>query len=510
MTLNYQPIQSIEIDEQGIGRFRVDPLTRTASPLTLDALIDFADRRVISAQVERRAAWRPARMVIGRPPTDAAPLVSRSRGTGSAAHAISSVMALEMAYQSAPPPLAIMTRGLGAAAELIAAHIRQLFLTAGPDYSEAAISRTNLKIWRDAQAVRAPGKVFHGYGSIADIMRGMNPVGGHLYRESLHLMRVACEIATLLFGKYPHPSAIFPAGMGIVASKELYQQVLARFNQLLDYAKKVAAIWDDLVGFFYHSDERFGRVGQSEKGFLSLGLWDDPEACDGTMANASQWGLKRYSTPGMVIDRKLTMTSLTGIRTALEEGRREHLESGPLARLSVTALGGKFRNEFIECQNKRDEWSLMFDLPEFETPAIFLRWQFPARANALERNRARAYQIGYASLVGLTYLRKAFESLNRGEKAMSIRYRTPIAASGSGFWEEALGSVRHEVTIAARRIDTYRVITPDSWLQAETDSPRRLGAIEQALVNTPLVEEFATPETFTGIDLLRVIRSFDA
>jgi Ni,Fe-hydrogenase I large subunit len=152
----------------------------------------------------------------------------------------------------------------------------------------------------------------------------------------------------------------------------------------------------------------------------------------------------------------------------------------------------------------------MFDLPEFETPAIFLRWQFPARANALERNRARAYQIGYASLVGLTYLRKAFESLNRGEKAMSIRYRTPIAASGSGFWEEALGSVRHEVTIAARRIDTYRVITPDSWLQAETDSPRRLGAIEQALVNTPLVEEFATPETFTGIDLLRVIRSFDA
>ena len=70
--------------------------------------------------------------------------------------------------------------------------------------------------------------------------------------------------------------------------------------------------------------------------------------------------------------------------------------------------------------------------------------------------------------------------------------------------------MRHDVTIAARRIETYRVSTPDSWLQSETDGPRRLGAIEQALINMPLVEEFTTPEAFTGIDLLRVIRSFDA
>jgi len=55
---------------------------------------------------------------------------------------------------------------------------------------------------------------------------------------------------TLLFGKYPHPSALFPAGIGIVADADVYQQVLGRFNRLLDYSKKVTAVWDDLVTFF--------------------------------------------------------------------------------------------------------------------------------------------------------------------------------------------------------------------------------------------------------------------
>lgn len=506
MNLRFLPI---DFDEQGYGRFRIDPVTRTANQLTLDATIDFANRRVVTAQVEKRGAWRPERMVIGRSPTDAAWLMSRSRGSGSVSHAMATVMALEMAFQVAPPPLAIATRGLGAAAELIATHARQLFMTAGPDYSEAAISRTNMAIWQAAQSVRAPGMVFHGYRTIADIMRGMNPVFGHLYQESLHLIRVACEVATLLFGKYPHPSALFPAGIGIVASQELFQQVLARFNRLLDYAKKVTAVWDDLIGFLYQQEERLMKMGETQTSFLSLGLWDDPEFADGTLAGAP-WGERRYLTPGVDVGGRIVTTSLTGIGQLLTSGNREHYETGPLARLRITALAGRFKNEFIERQSRDGRLSLMFDLPKFQIPATFLGWHLPPRVNSLERNRARAYQLAYASLVGLTYLLKAFEALTRGERTMSRPYRIPSETSGTGYWEEALGSVLHEVTITRRRIAGYRVSAPDAWLQADSDSPRRLGAIEQALLNTPLVEEFSQPETFTGIDLLRVIRSFDA
>jgi hydrogenase large subunit len=35
------------------------------------------------------------------------------------------------------------------------------------------------------------------------------------------------------------------------------------------------------------------------------------------------------------------------------------------------------------------------------------------------------------------------------------------------------------------------------------------GPYEEAVLNTPLLEEFERPEQFTGIDILRTIRSFD-
>jgi hydrogenase large subunit len=81
-------------------------------------------------------------------------------------------------------------------------------------------------------------------------MRGLNPLNGQLYLEALHITRHAREIASLMFGKYPHPSTIFPGGLGIEATAQVFNQVLGRIVHLLDYAKKVAAIWDDLVEFF--------------------------------------------------------------------------------------------------------------------------------------------------------------------------------------------------------------------------------------------------------------------
>lgn len=503
------PILPIQYDGQGFGQFRIEPLTRTAGRLSLEVRVDFANRRVVEARVERRGGWRPERIAIDRPPSDSAWLMSRVSGSSSVAHGIAAVMALEMAYQTAPPSLAIATRGLGAAAELIAAHTRQLFQLAGPDYSEAAVSRTSIGLWRSAQESRAAGLVFHGHRTIADIMRAMNPIFGHLYRESLHLTRVACEIATLLFGKYPHPSSLFPAGMGIVPDSDVFQQVLGRFNRLIDYSKKVTAIWDDLVVFFRQAGGPTVESGGSVKSLVSFGLWDDPDASDGWADQSGRRASQRYSTPGVVVGGQLVATDIASIQNRIADTGRTGFESGPIARLWITAVGGKFRNEFIECQRRDGTPNLMFDLPAFQTPATFLAWQLPDQIDALERNRARAYQIAYASLIALTYLLRSFETIGKGHKAMSSRYQVPAAATGIGLWEEPAGAILHQISIEGRRISNYRVSTPDTWLQSGSDGPRRLGAIERALINTPLVEEFSQPETFTGIDLLRVVRSFD-
>ncbi len=93
---------------------------------------------------------------------------------------------------------------------------------------------------------------------------------------------------------------------------------------------------------------------------------------------------------------------------------------------------------------------------------------------------------------------------------MSSPYRVPAEGGGVGFWEEGGGAILHEVALRQRKLSDYQVLTPDAWLAAEGDSTRPSTALEAALLATPLVEEFSQPETFTGIDLFRIIRSFDA
>jgi len=542
----------------------IDPLTRASERLVLRALIDFAEQRVLDVRVENSGYRGYELLLKDRAPSDAVAIASRVNGQGSGANAIAAAQALEMAYGVVPPPLATIVRSLGAAAELMASHMRHLFLIAGPDYSEAIVSQTNPSLWAKAQQTAAPGAAFHGYRTIAELMREMNVLSGHLYREGLHVMRAATEVASLIFGKYPHPSSIFPGGVGIEANKDTFHQVLGRINRMVDYAKKAAAVWDDLVEFFYAADSRYALVGQTQANFISSGLWDDPTMYDATFEKCSEWGERRLSTPGIVIKGKLRTTRLAEVSAGIEEFAdrsyfsawnghplkadplgvplsplhpwnkltipvpsrndwqgnyswntaprwdREPMESGPLARQWITAAAGRLKNEFINPAGSQSSgFALEIDLPKFQLPAMKMIWQVPERANALERNRARAYHIGYCGVVALTYLLKAFDSLQRGEKAMSTRFRVPHEAIGAGFWEDGQGCLMHYVMIANEHISNYQIITASGWMSSPQDAFGVPGPYEQGMLNTPLLEEFEKPEDCTGIDLLRAVRSFD-
>src|SRR5215510_8830797 len=145
------------------GYFEVDPLTRATDRISVHATVDFKNRRVIKARVEKRYLLGIESILIGRPPVDAVHLAGRLSSSGTGANAIAAVLALEMALGVVPPPLACITRGLGAAAELLAVHTRHLFTQGGPDYSEAAVSRPGRSMWAKALRRPAAGAPFHGY-----------------------------------------------------------------------------------------------------------------------------------------------------------------------------------------------------------------------------------------------------------------------------------------------------------------------------------------------------------
>jgi Ni,Fe-hydrogenase I large subunit len=79
----------------------------------------------------------------------------------------------------------------------------------------------------------------------------------------------------------------------------------------------------------------------------------------------------------------------------------------------------------------------------------------------------------------------------------------PRRAQGMSLAESARGAVGHWVAIADGRIERYQVVDASTWNCSPRDAGGRRGALEEALVGTPV----ADPDH--PIELLRTIHSFD-
>jgi Ni,Fe-hydrogenase I large subunit len=79
----------------------------------------------------------------------------------------------------------------------------------------------------------------------------------------------------------------------------------------------------------------------------------------------------------------------------------------------------------------------------------------------------------------------------------------PREAEGVAIGESARGAVGHWVTIRDHRIERYQIVDATTWNGSPRDRRGRRGAIEQALIGTPVVDPNRP------LELLRIVRSFD-
>jgi hydrogenase large subunit len=336
-------------------------------------------------------------------------------------------------------------------------------------------------------------------------------------------------------------------------------QVLARVVRLLDYAKRVVAVWDDVVQFFYDAHTGYREVGVRRANLLSTGIWDEPDVYDASYANADAWGVRRHSTPGAVVDGRLRTTRLRQLNLGIEEfvdhsfyehwtdgsgpgsapdgaplspfhpwnkrtvarpeGRnwkeryswataprwdREPMESGPLARHWMTAVAGLVQTEFIRSGQARVE----ILIPRGSLPETNVTWTVPVAVNALERIRARAIHVAYCLMTAYWFVLRALDFLREGETAMATPFEVTDGV-GVGFWEAGRGALTHYCVIQDGRLANYQILTPSTWMASPRDPWEVAGPYEEAVMNTPILEETSDPERFVGIDILRAIRSFD-
>ena len=546
-----------------------DPITRIIGSLGIHTKIDFANRQVVECRSTSSIFRGYSVFMRGKDPRDAHFITSRICGICGDNHAACAVYAQNMAFGVTPPRLADWIINCGEAAEYMFDHNLFQDNLVGVDFCEQMVRETNPSVLARAETTPAPHAELHGYRTIADIMRSLNPFSGPLYREALQMSRLAREMFCLMEGRHVHPSTLYPGGVGTVPSVQLFTEYLVRLMRYIDFLKRIVPLHDDLFDFFYEALPGYEAVGQRRVLLGCWGAFQNPAACDFRYETMSAWGREMYVTPGIVVDGQLLTTDLVeinlGIRILLGssfyddwqdgetfvkvdplgnpvdqrhpwnqtthpkpqkrdfEGRYTWVMSprwfdqrsqsylaldtggGPLARFWVTALAGLVDIGYV----KSTGHSVKINLPRTASlPETELEWKIPRWANTLERNRARTYFQAYAAAAALYFVEQAMKEVHAGRLQTWSKFEVPDEAIGCGFHEAVRGLLSHHVVIRNGLIANYHPYPPTAWNASPRDAFGTPGPYEDAIQNTPLFEENG-PESFKGIDIMRTVRSFD-
>ncbi len=553
-----------------VRRVDFDPVTRVAGALAFHTVVDL-ERREVLETASMATLFRGYEVILkGRDPRDAIFISSRACGVCGGVHATCSALACEMAFGISPPPMGVVARNLLLSVEYLYDHPIHLSLLAGPDFSEEAVRETNPEIWQRAENTRCEHRDKHGYEFMSDLMTDLTPLTGKLYLEGLHYTRLAREAYVLIGGKYPHPQTVVPGGVSTTIDPSDLNEIMLRVVKYFDYGRKTAAIWDDLAEFFYDVNPKYRDVGSRPKSMLEPGQWDDPFAYDGTYENCDAWGRKRWAPPGVLVDGELVTTSLQMLNAGVEEfvehafyeewtgngtgsphykfptdpagnplspyhpwnketipkptatnwkdkyswstaprWDRQAMETGAYSRIWAAAMTPNYRqSDYIEPTGH----SLKIHLPKAEMPNETIEWKIPETWGAFERNRARAYCILYTSAIAYDNLMIAYDLLRKGgpDAKSSTPYKVPKDHRiGVGLWSAGRGYLTHHLEMDKQVIQNYQILTPSTWMASPKDPFGNPGPYEEAVMATPLLENYEKPEDFKGIDVLRAIRSFD-
>ncbi len=564
-----EPTSSVGSSQRRLVEMNWDPITRIVGSLGIYTKIDFANKEVAECYSTSSIFRGYSIFMKGKDPRDAHFITSRICGICGDNHATCACYAQNMAFGVRPPDMGEWITNLGEAAEYMFDHCLYQDNLVGVDYCEQMVKETNPGVLDKAERTPSPHADLHGYRTIADIMRALNPFTGEFYRETLQMSRLTREMFCLMEGRHVHPSTLYPGGVGTVPTVQLFTDYMVRLMRYVEFMKKVVPLHDDLFDFFYEALPGYEKVGQRR---ILLGCWgsfNNPEVADYTYQNMDKWGKAMYVTPGIIVDGKLVTNNLVDINLGIRilRGRSYYDDwqdgetfvkqdplgnpvdqrhpwnqtttprpqkrdfkgnytwvmsprwydqrtgdylaldtgGGPIARFWATALAGLVDIGYVKATGH----SVKIYLPKTATkPETEFEWKIPKWSNAIERNRARTYFQAYAAACALHFAEQAMRDLHRGKTQTWREFKVPDEAIGCGFHEAVRGVLSHHVVIREGKIANYHPYPPTPWNASPRDDYGTPGPYEDAVQNTPIFEENG-PDNFKGIDIMRTVRSFD-
>jgi hydrogenase large subunit len=563
--------EEVSPEARNIVEMAWDPITRIVGNLGIYTKIDFDNREVVECHSTSSLFRGYSVFMKGKDPRDAHFITSRICGICGDNHAVCSVYAQNMAYGVKTPHLGEWIMNLGEAAEFIFDHTIYQDNLLFVDYCEQMVRETNPGWLERAETTDAPHADIHGFNTIADLMRSLNPFSGKTYLEALQMSRITREMFCLMEGRHVHPSTIYPGGVGTVPTPQLFTDYLVRLMRCMDWVKKIVPITDDLFDFFYDvTDGEYAKVGHRRTLLGCWGAFQNPDVVNYSYESMNDAGNASFVTPGIVVDGELVTTNLVDINLGLrillgssfyDDWQQEEpfVTRDPLGNpvdqrhpWNQTTLPKPQKRDFdgnyswVMSPRWYDErtgdhlaldtgggplarlWatalagfvdtgyvkatgsSVEINLPATSTmPEQTFEWKIPEQgSNTIERGRARAYFIAYSAAMAVYFVEKALDLVRQGDTKVFQEFEVPDEAIGCGFHEAVRGVLSHHMVIRDGKIANYHPYPPTPWNGSPRDSYGTPGPYEDAVAGCPIFEENG-PDDFKGIDIMRSVRSFD-
>ena len=89
----------------------------------------------------------------------------------------------------------------------------------------------------------------------------------------------------------------------------------------------------------------------------------------------------------------------------------------------------------------------------------------------------------------------AMDQLKIGDTKTSTPFEIPKKGEqrGVGFWGAGRGYLTHHLVLDRGAVANYQIVTPSTWNASPTDRWGQPGPYEEAVLNTPLLEETDDP-----------------
>jgi hydrogenase large subunit len=476
------------------GRLVVGPFNRVEGDL--EVRLTLADGRVARAEVTAPMYRGFENMLPGRDAHDALVIVPRICGICSVSQSVAAARALADAAGVAPPPNGQLATQLMLACENLADHLAHFYLFFMPDFTRAEYA----------------ARPWHG-----EMQRRFAPLQGEHARAAVAARQRWFTLLGTLGGKWPHTQSVLPGGSSRAVDAAERLRLLARvrefrafleqttFGDALEAVSGLGSVaelqrWHardpmrgDLRAFLsVAADLQLDALGRGPGRYLSYGayavagaaglrggVWDEADATrrpvdaaaiseDATHAWLLDGAAPRHPHAGLTEPQPDKPGAYTWNKAPRLDGRV--VETGALARQQV------------------DGQALIRDLLARQGSSVQAR----VLARLLELARV------------LPWMEQWLRELRPGEPFHTAAPLPPQGGQGAGLVEAARGALGHWLTLRGGRIERYQIVAPTSWNFSPRDAAGVPGALEAALVGTPVADGDRSP-----VAVQHVVRSFD-